>query len=311
MNGPPGRILVATDGSEDATLAVRAAADLSGRAGADLYLVHVRQPLPAKVGLPHSAYFDRTVDDYAARRDEETEQLMRQQSFKAKAEGAEVTGTYPREGRAAEEITGLAEELGADLLVVGRRGLGPIKRLVMGSVSERVVDLAPCPTLIVRGGEGAWPPSRLIVGDDGSEEAGRAGRVAAGIGRLLGLHALLIRVYPSVPVFKARRVVHVRFSRGVLKRGGAALRRRAAGLQSILGTRPAIRVASGDVVAVIRDAAREGGEPALVAVGRRGPGAVRRLAQGSVSAGVLRTVGGPVLVVPPSSPHREHDHRFA
>lgn len=72
-------------------------------------------------------------------------------------------------------------------MVAGSRELGPVKRLVMGSVSEGVVSLASCPTLIVRGGERTWPPSRLIMGEDGSEEARRAGKLAASIGGLLAL----------------------------------------------------------------------------------------------------------------------------
>ena len=51
------RILVATDGSEDGALAVCAAADLSGRAGAELHLVHVRRRLPVMAVLPQSAHF--------------------------------------------------------------------------------------------------------------------------------------------------------------------------------------------------------------------------------------------------------------
>ena len=49
-----------------------------------------------------------------------------------------------------ENIVGLAEELGADLIVIGSRGLSGMKRLVMGSVSESVVRHAPCPVLVMR-----------------------------------------------------------------------------------------------------------------------------------------------------------------
>jgi nucleotide-binding universal stress UspA family protein len=49
-----------------------------------------------------------------------------------------------------ENIVGLAEELGADLIVIGSRGLGGMKRLLMGSVSESVVRHAHCPVLVVR-----------------------------------------------------------------------------------------------------------------------------------------------------------------
>jgi hypothetical protein len=59
-------------------------------------------------------------------------------------------------------------------VVVGSRGLGAVKRLVVGSVAEGVVRLAPCPVLVMRGGKGAWPPSRIVVGYDPSEGAKEA-----------------------------------------------------------------------------------------------------------------------------------------
>jgi nucleotide-binding universal stress UspA family protein len=210
-----------------------------------------------------------------------------------------VVGAYLREGRPAEEISKLAEELKVGLVIIGSRGLGAMKRLVMGSVSEGVVHLAPSPTLVVRGGERDWPPSRLIVGDDGSEEARRAGDLAAGIGKLFDARALLVRVYPQVTVFKARRIVHTRASKELLEEGERSLEGRANELGSVLGVRPEVRVASGDAAATIQQAAEEGREPTLVAVGRRGLGAVRHFALGSVSSAVLRAVSGPVLVVPP------------
>ena len=99
MGNEPARILVATDGSEGAALAVRAAADLSRETGSDLHLVHVRPRLPIRPGLPRSAYIEKAVEEYAELYKEETEQLMRQQSFKAKAEGGNVAGGSLREGR--------------------------------------------------------------------------------------------------------------------------------------------------------------------------------------------------------------------
>jgi nucleotide-binding universal stress UspA family protein len=290
-------ILVATDGSEDATLAVRVAADLSNRIGSELHVVHTWRR-PTFLGLP----LEEAAEGSSYAR-EEAEGLLEEQAEQARAAGGTVAGAYLREGRPAEEIVELARELSVGLVVVGSRGLGAVKRLIVGSVSEGVVDLAPCPTLVVRGGEGAWPPSRLVVGDDGSEEARRAGELAAGMGKLFGARALLIRVYPSVPVFKARRIVHLQASGEVLKRGERSLEERAAELEGVLGMRPETRVASGDAAAVLQEMAEEGAPPALVAVGRRGLGAVRFSTLGAVSADVLRSVAGPVLIVP--SPREE------
>ncbi len=63
MGDEPARILVATDGSEGAALAVRAAADLSRKTGSELHLVHVRLRLPIRPGLPRSAYVEKAVEE--------------------------------------------------------------------------------------------------------------------------------------------------------------------------------------------------------------------------------------------------------
>lgn len=291
MNEFPASILVATDGSEDAALAIKAASDLSARAGSELHVVHAWRR-PTLLG-----YFSVGEAENSDIR-EEAERLLEEQVEQIQASGGTIAGSHLREGRPAEEIAGLVGELGVGLVVIGSRGLGPVKRLVVGSVSEGVVDLAPCPVLVFRGGEGAWPPSRLVVGDDGSEEAKRAGELAVSMGELFGARVLLVRVYPSVPVFKARRIVHVRASREILKKGERSLQRRAAELESVLGTRPEIRVASGDAAAVLQEVAEDGGEPALVAVGRRGLETVQYSTLGGVAADIVRAVAGPVLIVP-------------
>jgi nucleotide-binding universal stress UspA family protein len=58
--------------------------------------------------------------------------------------------THVRSGPAAAEIVRLAEEVGADLVVVGTHGRTGIRRLVLGSVAEEVVRTAPCPVYVAR-----------------------------------------------------------------------------------------------------------------------------------------------------------------
>jgi nucleotide-binding universal stress UspA family protein len=62
----------------------------------------------------------------------------------------EVAEMHARVGRPDAEIVGLADELGAGLIVLGSRGLGPLRRALMGSVSDSVVRHTHCPVLIVR-----------------------------------------------------------------------------------------------------------------------------------------------------------------
>ena len=282
------KVLVAIDGSEHAALAARVATDLSGRAGSELHVVHAwREP----------TFLNRSLGR------EEANRLLEEGAEEAREAGGTIAGVHLREGRPAEAIADLAGELGAGLIVVGSRGLGTVKRLVVGSVSEGVVSLAPCATLVVHDErEGAsWPPSRLVVGDDGSEEARRAGLLAAEIGRLFDARVLLLRTYPLFAVYRARKVEWVRTPGDVLAEGRRALEKRADALEGALGARPEVRVFSGDAAVAIQEIAEEGGGPALVAMGRRGTGAVRYPTLGGVAADVLRSAtGGTVLIVPPA-----------
>jgi nucleotide-binding universal stress UspA family protein len=302
MNDFLNRILVATDGSEDAELAIRAAVDLADGTGSELHVVHAwRRVLPA-------ATYSPAVDDDSRVYEQHAMELLDEQVKLVENKGGTVVAAHLREGRSADAIAGLAEEFDVDLLVLGSRGLGAVERLITGSVSEGVVHLATCPTLMMRGGEGAWPPSRIVVGDDSSEEAERAGRLAVNIGRLFGRRALLVRVYPPQTAYRATRVFNADMTPKPLEELDESLKRRAVQLAWRRDVRreemrPKIKAATGDPAAVLQKVADESEGTTLVAVGSRGLGAVRRFALGSVSTDVLRAVDGPILIVPP--PKRE------
>ena len=308
MNGWLKKVLVGTDGSEDAALATRAAIDLSNKTGAELHIVHVwRKPQAPSLAAPGLAYPSLEGASYSDTLEKEAGKLLEEQARLVQDAGGSLAQAHLREGRASEEISGLAEELGVDLVMVGSRGLGAVKRLVTGSVSEGVVRLAPCPALVMRGGEEAWPPARVVIGDDSSEEARKAGELAASIGGLFGASAFLVRA-ASAPLVRAyllrKEYTPVRDAyRDVAQTVKEGLENRATALEGVLGTRPRIQVLVGDAAAAIQEAAEEGGEPTLVAVGRRGSDIVRPLALGSVSSDVLRAVDGPVLIAP--SPKEE------
>ena len=295
MRTLPTKILWATDGSREAALASRAAVDLCRVMGAELHVVHVwtnvlSEAYPALSLGGHSDVFERRARG-----------LLEEQAKGVRSGGATLGGMYLREGRSAEEIVGLAEGLGVGLVVVGGRGVGAIERLIAGSVSEGVTQLSSAPILVARGGEEAWPPKKLIICDDASEEAARAGNLAASAGKLFGIRALLVRAYPPRLAFKAARASDDGGLPGALFKGGDEdLKNRADELERILGTRPEIRTPTGDALGVVRKVAEEDGETPLIAMGSRGLGATSRLAMGSVSAGVLRSVVAPVLVVPPA-----------
>jgi nucleotide-binding universal stress UspA family protein len=140
----PAKILLPTDGSEEATLATQTVTDLGERTGSELHVVHVGE-------IPPTHFLDRYGYRALYEEDErEARQLLETQIEKMKAAGATVAQAHLRIGRADEEVVVLAEELGVDLIAMGSRGLGGVRRALMGSVSDSVVRHAHCPVLIAR-----------------------------------------------------------------------------------------------------------------------------------------------------------------
>jgi len=76
--------------------------------------------------------------------------VLETEAEKVREAGGTLTQAHLRMGKADVQIVDLAEELGAGLVVVGSRGLGGIKRALMGSVSDSVMRHAHCPVLVVR-----------------------------------------------------------------------------------------------------------------------------------------------------------------
>ena len=292
----PTKILLATDGSEDAELAARVAADLTKRTAAELHLSHAWRP------LPYYAYPSLVPEEYHPPYEEGAKKLLDEQVGRIERAGGTVAESHLVTGRPAEAIIELGEEIDAGLIVVGSRGHGPVGRLVMGSVSEGVVHHAHCPVLVVRGGEEAWPPQRIVIGDDGSGPARRAGELAAAFAKLVGAEVTLVQAYenPPEPIggwsAQDRRELDE-----VLSRERQALQERAEELVAIAGTRPEIRLIETEPTLAMLMVAEQGVEEStLIAVGSRGLGAAKRTILGSVSTKVLRVARGPVLVCPDS-----------
>src|SRR5215216_4083626 len=291
MNLLPKKILLATDGSEDAELAGRAAANLSVRAGAELHVVHAWQ------AVPHP-FIDPDYYEEGAR------QLLQEATERIADAGAAVKEAHLVMGSPVDAILDLGQEIGADLLVVGSRGHGLLGRLVLGSVSEGVVHHATRPVLVLRGGEDAWPPERVVIGDDGSEAARQAGELASSIGALYGAKVILARAYPELPESDpVGRALDPRAVDDALRRAERDLHKRAEELGGLAGSRPRIEIAAGDpAVALLKEARERDEARTLIAMGSRGLGFARRLRLGSVSTKVLRAAGGPVLVCAANAP---------
>ncbi len=146
MSSFPNKILLATDGSEGADLAARAAIELSNRTASELHVVHVWHDVPT----PHLHSFVR------AQLKHEAEEILQNQLEGIEESGGTIAEAHLREGRTIDEILDLSEKLDVGLLIVGSRGLGGVKRVLLGSVSEGVVHHSHRPVLVMRGGQDDW-----------------------------------------------------------------------------------------------------------------------------------------------------------
>ena len=292
MSTFPQKILVATDGSADAARATEAASDLTKRAEAELHVVHVWHDVP---GFAH---------DFVKRElKRQGQEILDGEVEKIRATGATVAEAHLRGGRTSNEVIALSEEIGAGLLIVGSRGLGTVQRILMGSQSEEIVHHARVPVLVLRGEDDAWPPGRLVIGEDFSDDSRKVGELAASIGALYGSRALLLYAHPDlpeVPPGETRDTVKDNLA-DMRGRDEENLNRRADELEAVLGSRPETELSGDYPATVLLEAAGREDPPALIAVGSRGLAGVLRTRLGSVSTKVVTASRGPVLV----SPHVE------
>ncbi len=138
-------ILVPTDFSDHSKHATNTAIGLAKTLGASIHLVHVLH-YPVLVGAVGQVAFPQDlwtqVRDGAARKLEKASQSV-------SVAGIAVE-THLTEGANAQAVVELAKKIKADLIVMGTRGLSGLKHVMLGSVAERTVRLAPCPVMTVK-----------------------------------------------------------------------------------------------------------------------------------------------------------------
>ena len=139
----PTRILLATDGSTDAELALSTAIDLADSTSSELHVVTVAPGYPS---------YDVRKPEIVEQLREQAKGILEDQVKKIEQQGGKIAEEHLRiAGRhRADQIVQVAEEIGAGLIVMGSRGLGGVRRALIGSVSDSVVRHAHCPVLVVR-----------------------------------------------------------------------------------------------------------------------------------------------------------------
>jgi nucleotide-binding universal stress UspA family protein len=142
-------ILVGTDGSESASVAVSHAIEVARALQARLQIVSAYEPVPAArlrnepPQLPTEVYW--TLNPRA-----DVLALLESAQAEARAAGVAQVETFARVGDAADAILDVAEEQKCDLIVVGHKGMTGATRFLLGSVPNKVSHHAPCSVMIVR-----------------------------------------------------------------------------------------------------------------------------------------------------------------
>jgi nucleotide-binding universal stress UspA family protein len=200
------------------------------------------------------------------------------------------------QGRAADEIVGEALAFGADLIVIGSRGLGTIRTMLLGSVSAEVVDRAPCPVLVARHDR----VNGMVIGLDGSPCSERALDFVAEHALFPGAEAIVASAVPQTAAFPTLAPLT-----GAAIELPADPRLRQAHQEIVLAGVARLRgpirpvseaIVEGDPAAELIDVATTH-DADLIVVGTRGLTGVRRWFLGSTARNVLLHAACSVLVV--------------
>ena len=148
----PARILLATDGSADAELALSTAVDIANSTDSELYVITAGPGNPDPVYRIHEAGLRyETYEQALEAIEREARRILDEQVRKVEELGGKVADAHLSMGeRRDQAIVHRADEIGAGLIVMGSRGLGGFRRALMGSVSDSVVRHAHCPVMVVR-----------------------------------------------------------------------------------------------------------------------------------------------------------------
>lgn len=142
------RIVVGTDGSDSARDAVRQAAELAKLSGASLDVVSAYEPVSRR----------RSAEEASSAPDDVAHEFGPREEVNFALDGAAAIAgeldleiaRHPMDGDPADAILKVAEDLGADLIVVGNKGMTGARRFLLGSVPNKVSHHAPCSVFIAR-----------------------------------------------------------------------------------------------------------------------------------------------------------------
>jgi nucleotide-binding universal stress UspA family protein len=138
-------IMVATDGSDGANRAVDVAAELTNALGGDLLILTIGGNLPGDE-MRQLAHAEGNISDAL---ESLSTRILMDARERARHLGVAEVHIQSGWGDAAEAIIEIARRQSVDAIVIGRRGRGRLAGLLLGSVSQKVVSLAPCAAIVV------------------------------------------------------------------------------------------------------------------------------------------------------------------
>jgi len=292
MATEPRRILVPTDFSAASDRAISLARDLAGRFDAEIHPLHVREltldPLVERAMLDE---VERVLQPGADRAERSLQEI-------AETGGGLKWVPHVEHGASiADAILDSIAEYGCDLVIIGTHGRRPFTEFLMGSVARRVVRLSQVPVISTHAEvNGRFPPRKILVAYDSSEDSLEAVRFAREWSVAFGARVVLLHVVENVvyPGFYAVEAVGGAYVDNLESDCRAALERAAS--EFLSGVDAECVVVHDNAARGITGYAGDHGCD-LVVLATRGLSGIEHILMGSVAVRVVRTATVPVLTV--------------
>jgi len=267
----PEKLLVCIDGSEESQAALAQALNLARDCGSRIYLLQVVQIIPE---------FEAAAPDLMALVSEEVRRHLEAAKAQAAQAGVTLETRLNRGISVFSAILQEAEEIKPDMIVMGRHGLTGLARLLLGSVTARVIGHSPFNVLVVPKGA-AIAFERILVASDGSPSGQAAAAVALAIARERESKVFAVSVATEEgEISGAEEIIHQMLT--AANQAGVPLQ----------GLAPQGQLPEDGILqAAIRN------EVDLIVMGSHGRTGLKRLLMGSVTERVIGQAPCPVLVV--------------
>lgn len=298
MKLPARNILACTDYSSPSDAALRRAAALAARHGAQLTVLHVLAVSAIKdaAALVADRYFTKEQPRFDPKQaeDQERERLAAAAAALSQDFGIDI-GVQLRTGRAASEIVAAAQEFDAALIVIGGHGAHRVRSMLLGTTTHRLLRAAPCPVLVVKQ-ESSVDYTTVLLPTDLSEASAMAAQAAQGLAPDADFHVMHAFEVPYAAMMTYASVqpdTRLHYQNEEERRLAPELQRFVAssGL-----ARVTTHLAHGSASAQIAEIAQTVNAD-LIVIAARGKSEVERLFIGSVALNAVQAAACDVLLV--------------